>query len=156
MKHKRISKHEYDYESKDFDKLSDCHCDRIAGLEKENERLREEHKNLPKIVCLCGSTRFYNEFQKANYNETMNGNIILSVGFYPHSTEQVHGEKIAITSEEKEKLDELHKRKIDLADEVFVLNVDGYIGESTKSEVEYAKQHDKPIRYLEQALKGAE
>ena len=104
---------------------------------------------IPKIVCLCGSTRFYEEFQKQNYIETMKGNIVLSVGFYPHSSEQAHGEKIGCTLEQKIALDELHKRKIDLADEIFVLNVGGYIGESTRSEIEYAKKHDKIIRYLE-------
>jgi len=103
----------------------------------------------PKIVCLCGSTRFFNEFQKANYEETMKGNIILSVGFYPHSQKQAHGQEIGCTDEQKIMLDELHKRKIDLADEVFVLNKDGYIGSSTRSEIEYAKSHNIPIRFLE-------
>lgn len=103
--------------------------------------------NIPKIVCLCGSTRFYEAFKKANYEETMKGNIVLSVGFYPHASEAVHGETIGITAEEKEKLDELHKRKIDLADEILVLNINGYIGKSTKSEIEYAERHNKKIRY---------
>lgn len=103
---------------------------------------------LPKIVCLCGSTRFFPMFQEANFNETMAGNIVLSVGFYPHSPE-AHGEGVGITVNQKESLDELHKRKIDLCDEVFVLNVDGYIGESTKSEIQYAKKTNKPVRYLE-------
>ena len=49
----------------------------------------------------------------------------------------------------KEMLDDMHKRKIDMADEIFVINVDGYIGESTKSEIEYAKLNGKVISYLE-------
>jgi len=102
----------------------------------------------PKIVCLCGSTRFYDAFQKANYDETMAGNIVLSVGFYPHSSQIAHGQSLGCDDDQKKKLDELHKRKIDLADDVLVLNVDGYIGESTRSEIEYAKTHGKPIRYL--------
>ncbi len=104
---------------------------------------------LPKVVCLCGSTRFYEDFQAANYNETMAGNIVLTVGFYPHSPE-VHGEGVGATSADKIKLDELHKRKIDLADEVFVLNVGGYIGESTRGEIAYAIVHGTPVRYLEE------
>ena len=104
--------------------------------------------NRPKIVCLCGSTRFYEQFQQANYNETMDGNIVLSVGFYPHRLE-VHNQTVGCTEEQKIKLDELHKRKIDLADEILVLNIGGYIGNSTKSEIEYAKAHNKSIRYLE-------
>lgn len=103
---------------------------------------------LPQIVCLCGSTKFYTTFQEYNYKLTMGGFIVLSVGFYPHSSEQAHGEDIGCTQEQKVKLDELHKRKIDLSDAVFVLNVDGYIGESTRSEIEYAKAVGKPINYL--------
>lgn len=107
--------------------------------------------NRPKIVCLCGSTRFYERFQLANFQETMAGNIVLSVGFYPHAacSKQAHGEDVGITPEQKLALDELHKRKIDLADEVLVLNVGGYIGSSTRSEIEYAINHGKPVRYLE-------
>jgi NTP pyrophosphatase (non-canonical NTP hydrolase) len=103
----------------------------------------------PKVVCLCGSTRFYAEFQLANYQETMAGRIVLSVGFYPHAQRQAHGEDVGCTEEQKQALDELHKRKIDLADEVLVLNVGGYIGSSTRSELEYAESIGLPIRYLE-------
>ena len=104
---------------------------------------------LPKIVCLCGSTRFYDEFQQANYDETMAGRIVLSVGFYPHAKAKAgHGEGVGHDSVEKVALDELHKRKIDLADEVLVLNVGGYIGASTRSEIRYAIEHAKPLRWL--------
>jgi hypothetical protein len=96
---------------------------------------------------LCGSTKFYKEFQQANYEETMKGNIVLSVGFYLHSSEQAHGEKVGINDEQKIMLDELHKRKIDLSDEILVINVGGYIGDSTKGEIEYAKEHSKGVRY---------
>ncbi len=102
----------------------------------------------PTIVCLCGSTRFYEAFQKANYDETMADKIVLSVGHYPNS-DGSHGEVIGCTPEQKEKLDELHKRKIDLADEVLILNVDGYIGMSTKGELNYAIMRGKIIRWLE-------
>lgn len=102
----------------------------------------------PRIVCLCGSTRFYDEFQRANYRETMAGRIVLSVGFYPHSSQLAHGENVGCTDQQKEFLDELHKRKIDLCDEVLVLDVGGYIGSSTRSEIEHAEKLGKPIRYL--------
>jgi hypothetical protein len=105
----------------------------------------------PTIVCLCGSTRFYETFQRANYEETMAGRIVLTVGFYPHSQEQAHHESVGCTSAQKEALDELHKRKIDLADEVLVLNVGGYIGDSTRGEIEHARKTGKPIRWLEPA-----
>lgn len=103
----------------------------------------------PKIVCLCGSTRFYEAFQWANYRETMLGNIVLSVGFYPHSQRQAHGEEVGCTEEQKIALDELHLRKIDLADEMLVLNVGGYYGDSTAREIQYAHDHGKPVRFLE-------
>jgi hypothetical protein len=109
----------------------------------------------PRVVVLCGSTRFYNQFQQANYDETMAGRIVLSVGFYPHAkAEHGHGEGVGHDSTEKVALDELHKRKIDLADEVLVLNVGGYIGESTRCEVEYAEKIGRPVRYLEPELAG--
>lgn len=101
----------------------------------------------PEIVVLCGSTRFYETFQRANYELTMAGKIVLTVGFYPHAPQ--HGEGVGATSDEKVALDELHKRKIDMADRVLVLNVDGYIGDSTRSEIEYAERFEKPIEYLE-------
>ena len=79
----------------------------------------------------------------------MAGKIVLSVGFFMHATGNRHGEEVGATPEQKIKLDELHKRKIDLADEVLILNVGGYIGASTRSELEYAIKHNKIIRYLE-------
>jgi hypothetical protein len=104
----------------------------------------------PKIVCLCGSTRFYKEFQDANRNETLQGNIVLSVGCFVHAANgEEGGGFLEITDEQKEALDTLHFRKIELADEVLVLNVGGYIGKSTQREIGYASRLDKPIRYLE-------
>jgi hypothetical protein len=80
----------------------------------------------------------------------MQGKIVLSVGFYPHAAaEHGHGEGVGHDSNEKVMLDELHKRKIDLADEVFVINVGGYIGESTRAEIEYAEWAGRPIKFLE-------
>lgn len=108
-------------------------------------------KPRPEIVVLCGSTRFFNEFQKANYDLTMAGKIVLSVGFYPHSSkESGHGEGVGHDGPEKIKLDELHKHKIDIADRVLVLNVNGYVGSSTASEIMYAVTAGKPVDYLEE------
>lgn len=110
-------------------------------------------KQKPKIVCICGSSRFYDAYQKAEYEETMAGRIYLSIGFYPHCSKLNHGEGVGHNSKEKIMLDELHKRKIDLADEVLVLNVGGYVGESTQSEIEYAKNLGKKIRWLEEPVR---
>lgn len=97
----------------------------------------------PKIVCLCGSTKFRKEFEDANFRETMAGNIVLSVGFFAHSDKERH----TLTPDEKIRLDQLHKWKIDLADEILVINVGDYIGESTRSEIEHARATGKRVRY---------
>lgn len=99
---------------------------------------------VPRVVCLCGSTKFKDAFEQANFRETMGGNIVLSVGFYHHSQTAY-----ILRDSEKEHLDWLHKRKIDLADEIYVMNVGGYIGESTRSEILYALETGKAVRYLE-------
>ncbi len=117
---------------------------------------KEGTMNKPKIVCLCGSTRFKDEFVKANLRETLNGKIVLSIACDMRTDSEIFGitssDQETWTEKQKEikrKLDELHKRKIDLADEVLVLNVGGYIGKSTQSEINYAKVHGKLIRFLE-------
>lgn len=81
----------------------------------------------------------------------MAGRVVLSVGFFAHRPEMVpvHGETVGITPEEKAMLDELHLRKIDLADGILVLNVGGYVGESTTNEIRYAMKHGKSVRWLE-------
>lgn len=119
-----------------------------VDCDQHNDLVCNFRGKAPSITVLCGSTRFYENFQRANYEFTMMGHIVLSVGFYPHSP-QVHGEGVGCTPEQKAELDELHKRKIDLADLVFVINVGGYIGESTRSEIDYAKSTGKAVRYLE-------
>lgn len=101
----------------------------------------------PEIVCLCGSTRFYEAFQQANLHETLTGKIVLSIGCDTKSDADVFGS--ADIAQMKVRLDWLHKRKIDLADGILVLNVGGYIGSSTRSEIEYAQRLGKRIVYLE-------
>jgi len=98
----------------------------------------------PTIVCLCGSTKFADAFQEANKQLTLEGKIVLSVGFFAHAKKEY------VSEEGKRMLDALHKRKIDIADEVFVLNVGGYIGDSTRSEIEYANSHGVNVAYLEE------
>lgn len=105
----------------------------------------------PTIVCLCGSTRFSEAFRNANLAETLTGKIVLSIGCDMRSDDDIFGH---LPEEEltriKTQLDELHLRKIDLADEVLILNVAGYIGESTRRELEYAISQNKRIRFLEE------
>jgi hypothetical protein len=91
-------------------------------------------------VCLCGSTRFRDEFTEANRLNTMEGNIVLAPGVFGHSGDP-------LTDADKRRLDDLHLRKIDMADCVQVVNPGGYIGESTRKEIAYAKAHGKPVAY---------
>jgi hypothetical protein len=98
-----------------------------------------------KIITLCGSTRFRDEFTEAQKRLTLEGNIVISVGLFGHS-----GDGEAMLPETKEMLDDMHKRKIDLADEIFVVNPGGYIGSSTRSEIDYAAQTGKVVRYMEE------
>ncbi len=95
-------------------------------------------ESLPQIVCMCGSTRFKQTWIRENTRLTEEGYIVLSVGLWGH-----HERKYP-DIETKKFLDELHKRKIDLCDWVWILDVNGYIGESTKDEIEYAERAGKP------------
>lgn len=99
----------------------------------------------PIIICLCGSTKFYDLYKKWNYTFTLANKIVLSIG-----CDTKLDEGLKLEDYQKKELDELHLRKIDLADEVFIINKDGYIGNSTKREIEYAKKHNKIIIYLEE------
>ncbi len=104
-----------------------------------------------KVVTLCGSTKFKDEFLRVQKELTLKGNIVISVGLFGHSGDNEVWENMdeGTLTKTKKMLDDMHKRKIDMADEIFVINVDGYIGESTKSEIEYAKANGKAISYLE-------
>ena len=97
-----------------------------------------------KVITLCGSTKFKEAYLKAQKDLTLQGNIVISVGLFGHS-----GDNEVWTEGTKAMLDDMHKRKIDMADEIFVVNVGGYIGESTRSEIEYAKNNGKVVNYLE-------
>jgi len=94
----------------------------------------------PEIVCVCGSTRFANEMRAANRDLTYAGVIVLA----PSEAGEVAG---PITDDQKTALDALHRRKIDLADRVLVVNPGGYIGESTSGEIEYARVTGKPVSF---------
>ncbi len=104
----------------------------------------------PTIVCLCGSTRFFKEFQLADLAETIAGKIVLSI-----SCDRTYEDEVLSTKSVEEReaiykiLDVVHKQKIDLASEILVINVGGYIGASTQLEIQYAKDNSKAIRYLE-------
>ena len=105
----------------------------------------------PTIVCLCGSTRFWRDFQRASLAETMAGRIVLSIGAASGTDDEHFGNLPRDEYDRiKDMLDQLHMRKIDLCDEVLILNVGNYIGESTARELAYARSLGKRIRFLEE------
>ena len=102
-----------------------------------------------RVVTLCGSTRFKDEFLREQKRLSLEGNIVISVGLFGHS-----GDDEVWADGVKAMLDDMHKRKIDMADGIFVINKDGYIGQSTVSEIEYAREHGKTVEYLEPLQKN--
>ncbi len=98
-----------------------------------------------KVITLCGSTRFKDDFERINRELTLAGNIVISVGCFGHAGD-------TFSDEQKIMLDDIHKRKIDMADAIYVINKDGYIGASTRSEIQYALRIGKQIIFMEDDL----
>ena len=127
---------------------SDCNLDTSIrkayekGFDRGIEKATESHKY--PIITLCGSTKFKDDFIRVQKELTLKGYIVISVGLFGHS-----GDDEVWKENTKEMLDDMHKHKIDMADSIYVINKDGYIGDSTKSEIEYAKKHNKEIKYME-------
>lgn len=95
------------------------------------------------VITLCGSTKFKDEFMFMQKELTLQGWVVISVGLFGHSGD-------TITPMQKIKLDQMHKQKIDMAEAIFVINKNGYVGESTLSEIRYAKEHGKKIYWYEE------
>lgn len=98
-----------------------------------------------KVITLCGSTRFKDDFERVNRELTLLGNIVISVGAFGHAGDN-------FTDEQKVMLDDIHKRKIDMSDAIYVINKGGYIGSSTRSEIKYAIAHGKQVIFMEDDL----
>ena len=96
-----------------------------------------------KVITLCGSTKFKEEYLDAQKRLTLEGNIVISVGLFGHS-----GDNEVWSEGTKAMLDDMHKRKIDMAGEIFVINVGGYIGDSTRSAIESAQSTGKGVKFL--------
>lgn len=107
-----------------------------------------------RVITLCGSTRFKDAFMEVQKQLTLDGNIVISVGLFGHSgdNEVWEGMDEDTLTKTKLMLDDMHKRKIDMSDGIYVINVGGYIGDSTRSEIEYAKRTGKDIQYLEEPI----
>jgi hypothetical protein len=121
-----------------------------AECAEHHDLVRDFGGDRPRIVVLCGSTRFYEEFRRQNLRLTLGGAIVLSIGDQTRADGDLLGgaDGTEDVEELKARLGALHLRKIDLADEVLVLNVGGYVGESTRREIAYATRIGKPVGYL--------
>lgn len=117
----------------------DIKKNRRKKLNKINLKNKLENMN---VITLCGSTKYKDEFLMVNKWLTLQGNVVISVAMFGHV------DKEPLSVDEKIVLDEIHKKKIDLAAEIFVVDVDGYIGSSTKKEIEYAMANGKTVSYL--------
>lgn len=111
-------------------------------IRKHGNNLRAKVYDKYKVIVLCGSTKFKNEFEMVNKELTLRGHIVISVGCFGYS-----GDINEVNYNTKRMLDKIHKKKIDLASAIMVINKDGYIGESTKKEIEYAKATNKEVYY---------
>lgn len=94
-----------------------------------------------KIITLCGSTKFKDEILDIARKLTLQGKVVLLPLVFNHS------DNLQLIEEQMHKLDELHKLKINMADEILVVDVNGYIGPSTKADIDYANSLSKPIKY---------
>ncbi|MDG5788358.1 hypothetical protein QA612_12785 [Evansella sp. AB-P1] len=98
------------------------------------------------VITLCGSTKFKEQFEQANAHLTLQGNIVISLGFF----EQYEG--IELNDEQIRLFEKIHIKKIDMSDEIFVIDVNGYIGESTRKEIDYAHIHEKTVNYYSKSI----
>lgn len=103
----------------------------------------------PTVVTLCGSTRFKTEYEETNKRLSLRGQIVLTCGLFAHA------DNLELSESQKELLDDLHKRKILLSDYIYVINVGGYVGQSTRSEIEFAERHGIPVYYHEKVKDNA-
>jgi hypothetical protein len=97
-----------------------------------------------RVVTLCGSTRFEAEFAEVNQRLTLDGCVVISLGMF-----RLPGYDWTVDPEDmRGRLGRLHLQKIRMADEVYVVDPGGYLGESTRREIAYAESLGKPVRYL--------
>jgi hypothetical protein len=119
----------------------------VADCAEHHDMVRDFGGPRPEIVVLCGSTRFKDEINATNARLTLAGKLVISLGVFGH-VDLPERDWTTGGSDDKRLLDDLHKRKIDVADRVFVVNPGGYVGESTRSEIAYAQVNGKPVEYL--------
>ncbi len=113
----------------------------------EDQEASQPAEGEAKVITLCGSTRFEAEFTEVNQRLTLEGCVVISLGMF--GLPDLSGyDWTTDTSKLKRRLSEVHFQKIRMADEVYVVDPGGYVGESTRREIAYAESHGKPVRYL--------
>jgi hypothetical protein len=130
----------------------------IHGLDSDAEpagadAARSLAPRRPRIVCICGSMRFQAQMLDVSVDESIAGKIVVLPLVNMKKDPQRWGDAV-FTAAMKAHLDRLHLAKIDLADEVLIVNPGGYIGDSTRREISYAEETGKPVRYLEEPSQG--
>lgn len=120
--------------------------------------MQDQHRPLPaevKVVTLCGSTRFEAEFAEVNQRLTLEGCVVISLGMF--RLPDLPGYDWTVDAEDlRGRLGRVHLEKVRLADEVYVVDPGGYVGESTRREIAYAESLGKPVRFLSRESPGAE
>lgn len=119
--------------------------DEVTVFEDEScgSTVQQSGLDRPLIVTICGSTKFKEEYRKAEKDLELQGYAVMSVGSFPHAEGSTLDPDIKIA------LDILHKQKIAMSDAIYVINPNGYIGESTASEIQMARKLGKAVIYME-------
>jgi hypothetical protein len=113
----------------------------------EDQQIPQTAEGEAKVITLCGSTRFEAEFAEVNQRLTMDGYVVISLGMFSLPDLTGYG-WTADSRDLRGRLGGLHFQKIRMADEVYIVDPGGYLGESTRREIAYAKELGKPVRYL--------
>jgi len=117
-----------------------------SDLDSNSSRMSLEDVMLPKVITLCGSTRFMDEFARQNEKFTLAGNIVFSV-----AVRSSNGTN-KVSQTQKTILDQVHFHKIRMSDEIFVINCENYIGDSTKKEIDFARSIGRKVTFLHEPL----
>ncbi len=117
----------------------------------EDQQAPQSAEGQAKVITLCGSTAFEAEFVEINQRLTMEGCVVISLGMFG-LPDRADYDGTADSSDLKRRLGDVHFQKIRMADEVYIVDPGGYVGESTRREISYAESLGKPVRYLSREL----
>ena len=142
-----------DFNAPDSAAMLDRAADALLADERAKRPDREQER--ARVITLCGSSRFKDEFHAENQRLTMEGNVVISLGLFGHA-DMPDYDWTTDATDLKRTLDCLHFQKIDMADEVHVVAPGGYVGESTAREIAYAQSLGKVVSYSDPAVLALE